>query len=298
MSIHRILSLGALVTLSLSVGRAETGASKPVAIVYSLKGEATLPDASRRLLRLFDRLRAGTTLEVGPSSRLALAFGNGLRYELGEGSRVKLGAMNLASQTGPVHPLPRVPPLPRLDPIAKDDHPGPSAGAVPIRGERIMGLYPGHGATTLAGATVLRFEPVEAGGKYKVEVQDGQGNVIFEIETTASTVTLPAGLLRPGRRYDWMVRTVERAGPAAQGKEELVTLSAPVAEQREALRKALISEGDGASLALLAEVDRSLGLLAEARDELRAAAQKAPGDALIAANLAQIERRLPYLQSP
>jgi hypothetical protein len=250
-----------------------------VALVYSLAGEATLRvhSGERRPLHIRDRFTAGATVEVGPSSSLALAFANGRRYELGERSRVTLGPADLASRTGPVRPLSSVPPLPCLSPIAATDRPGPRAGAVRIRGERIAGLYPGHGAATLAGATLLRFEPVAGGGRYRVEVQERRGKLIFEVETTASVVTLPAGLLRPGTPYDWSVRTLERAGPVAEGRAGFVTLSARLAAEREALRKALTAEGDGAAMALLAEVDRSLGLLAESRDELRAG---------------------PYLQSP
>ncbi|MBW8879134.1 MAG: hypothetical protein JF614_29690 [Acidobacteria bacterium] len=249
-------------------------AAAPVALVYSLAGEATLRvhAEERRPLRLFDRFAAGATVEVGSGSHLALAFANGRRYELGGRSRVTLGPADLASRNGPVRPLASFPPVPGLSPIAAADRPGERAGAVRIRGEEIAGLYPGHGAATLAGATVLRFEPIEGGARYRVEVQDRQGKLIFEAETTASAVTLPTGLLRPGTSYDWSVRTVERAGPVAQGKADFVTLSSRTAKAREALRNALMKEGDSTSLALLAEVDRSLGLLAESRDELRAGA--------------------------
>jgi hypothetical protein len=169
---------------------------------------------------------------------------------------------------------------------------------VRIRAETIAGLYPCRGAATLAERTVLRFAPVDGGRKYRVEVNDRRGNLIFEVEASTSTVTVPAGILRPGTRYDWIVRTIEREGPAAQGKAGFVTLSASVAKAREALRKALTADGDGASLALLAEIDWSLGLFNEALDELRAAAVASPGDILLAANLAERELRLAYLQSP
>jgi hypothetical protein len=97
---------------------------------------------------------------------------------------------------------------------------------VPIRGEEIAGLYPEDGAATLAGTTTLRFDPVDGGSKYRIEVQDRQGNKIFEVETAASSVTLPAGILRPGVRYGWTVRTIDRVGPVAQGRADFVTLSA------------------------------------------------------------------------
>lgn len=239
--------------------------TKPVALIYALTGEATLtvPGGGRQPLRLFDRLSVGTALEVGTSSRLAIAFANGRRYELGERSRATLGQSDLASRSGPVRPLPRVPPLPRILPIAEEEHPGPRPGAPLIRAERITGLYPRDGAATLAAATTLRFEPVNGAGKYRIEVQDRQGNVVFATETTASSVGLSPKALQPGKRYDWTVRTIDRVGPVAQGEAGFVTLPARVAEEREALRKAVERLGDKELLALLAEVDRSLGLLDE-----------------------------------
>ncbi len=295
MNTSRIVGLGALCLLSCdSAAAGERVPAKPVALVYSLAGNAAFasPAKERRPLRLFDRLPVGATVEVGQGSRLALAFANGRRYELGEHSRVALGKADLSSRSGPVRALPRVPSLPCFLPIAKEEQPGSSAGAVRIRAERIAGLYPRFGTATLAGATVLRFEPVKGAGKYQIEVQDRRGNVIFATETAAFVVPLPAGTLKPGRRYDWTVRTVERVGPVAQGREGFITLRSNLAEARKKLRKAVEKQKDGASLALLAEVDWSLGLLAEAREELRAAAKKTPGDAALAEALADIERRL------
>jgi CHAT domain-containing protein/Tfp pilus assembly protein PilF len=268
--------------------------AEPVALVYWLQGEATLtvPSEERRPLRLFDRLPAGTIVEVGPDSRLTLAFANGRRYELGERSRATLGPANLSLRSGPVRPLRPVPPLPRLLPIAEEEQPGLRAGAVRIRAERITGLYPRRGAATLADATSLHFEPVDGAGKYQVEVHDRQGNVIFEAETVTSTVNISAGFLQPGVPYHWTVRTIERVGPVAKGEAGFVALPRKTAEAREALRRSLEKAGDGASLALLAEVDRSLGMLFEARDGLRAAVERLPGDVALAEELAVIEEQL------
>ena len=140
------------------------GPSKtPTAIVYALTGEASQigPGQPRQSVRLFDRLPAGAVLDVAPGAHLALAFASGKRWALGGGARVTLGVADVGSRTGDVHRLPSVPPLPHLASIRKDDHAGPRAGAVRIRGERIKGLYPGRGATAIASATVLRFQAVE-----------------------------------------------------------------------------------------------------------------------------------------
>jgi CHAT domain-containing protein/tetratricopeptide (TPR) repeat protein len=279
MKTMRLAALGLL--LGLLLLNPPTGAARrtadPVALVYALAGEATvsLPAAEPRPLRLFDRLPAGADITAGPGCRLELAFANGLRYELRQGARARLGRTDLTSRSGSVHPLPTVPPLPRLAAAAAGEA-GPEAGAVRIRAETVDGLYPHGGAAALAGAATLRFVPVSGAGTYQVEVQDRQGEVVFATRTADSEVAVPAGILRPGRRYGWSVRTVERVGPVAHGKADFVTLAERDSEAREALRAALAREGDGAAWALLAAVDESLGLLVEARDGLLAAAAGPP----------------------
>lgn len=293
MSIPRFLGLVAVALLPLGFAAGAAGAAEPIAIVYSLTGKASFaaPHADRRSLRLYDRLPAGTTLEAGPRSRLELAFLNGLRYELGARSRARLGPRDLASRSGLVRPIPATPPLPWLSSISAKDRPGARAGAVRIRSESIAGLYPRRDATTLAQETVLRFQPVAATPRYRVEVQDDRGRAVFATETAEAAVRLPAEILQPGLRYRWTVSTVERAGPVARGEAEIVTLDTGVARAREEARKMLVAEGPD-SLQLLAEIDRSLGLLLEARDEMEAALREKPGDPGLREALARIEMRL------
>jgi hypothetical protein len=294
-NILRILSLGVLFAISSRSTQAKAPA--PVAIVYSLTGEAWLT-TSRQPLHLFDRLPTGTAVEVGRGSRLALAFLSGLRYELGERSRVTLGPRDLSSRSGLVLPLPQIPPLLRLAPIAEVDRPGRAAGAVRVRAERITGLYPRRGAATLAEETVLRFKPVEEGGRYRVEVQDEKGQAVFRVDVEAPAVRVPGRALLPGAQYHWTVRTLERAGPVARGEADFVTLPEDAAEAREELRAAIEAEGDGESLALLAEIDHSLGMLLEALQELQAAHDRSPGNAPLAQELAALEQRLKDVDEP
>ena len=291
---HGLLFLLAALTAAPGPSSAAGPTKAPAAIVYTLSGAATQvgPTPSRHSIGLFDCLSAGAVLEVAPGARLSLAFASGKRWLLGGGARVTLGAKDLKSRIGDVRALPDVPTLPPLAPIREDDHAGTLAGAVRIRAERITGLYPRQGTAALAGAAVLRFAPADGGGKYRVEVQDRRGNVVFGAATAATEVSLPAGLLKPGLRYHWTVRTLERAGPVATGEADFATLAAKIAGQREKLRRAVESAGESAALALLAEVDRGLGLLAEARDELRTAIQSSPGDAALAKALEDLEQRL------
>lgn len=286
MKILRILGFSFLIAIPL---HAEP--LKPVALVYSLAGKV---ETAGRPLRLFDRLPAGATLKVGTKSRLALAFGNGLIYELGEGSSVTLGTRDLASRKGPVRALPRVPTLPPLSPISAKDHPGPRAGAVRIRSEEIENLYPGYGATALASAVILRFQKINGADRYGIEIEDRQGTVVYSKETVSTELRLPADILLPGVSYYWNVRTIDRSGPgsAAWGEAGFTTLDAETVRMREELRL-LAEKSDGGDLtALLAGVDRHLGLFAEARAELRSALSMAPGDAALGEALTALEQHM------
>jgi hypothetical protein len=271
----------------------------PAAIIYGLTGEAFRidPGQQRRPVSLFDRLPAGAVLEVGPDARLALAFATGRRWELEAGARVTLGPADLATRSGDVRQLPTVPTLPRLLPIRERDHPGSHAGAVRIRGERIAGLYPRHGAKALAGETVLRFEPVAGAPRYRIEIQDSQGATVFRTDVEAPPVQVPAGSLHPGGTYRWTVRTLDRPGAIARGDAELVLLSEDTARAREKARQILASEGLG-SLPLLAEIDSGFGLWAEAREDLRNALAGGSGDPALRNALEGIEMQPVYRQSP
>jgi CHAT domain-containing protein/Tfp pilus assembly protein PilF len=263
-----------------------------VAIIFALSGEVfrTDPGQPRRAANLFDLLPAGTALETGPGSHLALAFATGRRWELGGGARVTLGTTDLTDRSGDVRSLPKLPRLPRLAPIRKEDHAGQKAGAVTIRGERIAGLYPGRGATALAEATVLRFQMVDPGARYQVEVQDGHGAVVFSAVTSDTAVKVPADHLRPGASYHWAVRTLGRPCGDAHGETSFRTLDRDTAQCREALRRAASRHKD--LTALLAGIDKQIGLLAEARDELRTAAAASPEDSGLRTALAQTEEEV------
>jgi hypothetical protein len=277
--------------LLLSIQTATAGPREPVAIIYQVSGEALRVAPGRSPLHLFDRLPAETTLELAPGSRLAIAFVTGKRYEISGPARATLGKGDLAATSAGVRSLPPVPPLPRLAAIAADDRPGLKAGAVRIRAERITGLYPRRGAVTLAGETVLQFQPVTGAREYRVEVQDGQGRTVFRTDAGSPPVKVPTGTLRPGHRYSWMVRTLDRPGAVARGEADLVTLGQDAARVREEARKVLAAEGPG-SLPLLAEIDQSLGLLLEAREDLRTALDHEPAGPALREAFAQIAMRL------
>jgi hypothetical protein len=292
------LLAGALLALAgrpaMTAGAGGGGAVAPAAIVYALAGRAvvTAGTGPARDARLFDRLPAAATVETDPASRLALAFASGKRYQVGEGTRAIVQSDGLTAVRGSVRALSPVPRLPLLPPIAREDRPGPAAAAVRIRGDAIRGLYPAFGATALAGAATLRFAPVVDADTYRIEVEDSAWDSVLVTETHAAHLPVAAGILRAGKTYHWTVRTLDRRGPRAQGEASFVTLDAATARQRQELRSAVLALRESDALALLAAVDQGLGLLAEARDELRTLVRTSPGDGNARVALALLEKRL------
>jgi hypothetical protein len=292
---HRVIArLAFLVILDPAAARGEE-ARAPVAIACAVSGRASVaaPTGERtRALRLFDWLSAGSVVDVARESSVTLVFASGARYELGERAKATLGTSSLASSTGPVRRLEPLPPLPRVSPIADSARAGARSGAVRIRSATIAHLYPDRGAATLADSTVLRFTPVRNASRYRVEVETETGASVFQGETESPTVAIAAGILKPATKYYWQVRTMDSVGQVARGSAEFVTLGSETARARAALEAALAGAGEAASLALLAEIDRSLGLLVEARDEFRAALARAPGDVALRHALDRLEQQL------
>jgi len=269
----------------------------PVAIVLSLTGGASVApplEAKRTSLMPFDWLPPGAQIEVEPGSRLTLVLSNGNRYELVGRSKAVLTSSELRGPPGLLKRLDPVPPMARITALAPRERPGTRSGALRLRAEaalRIAELHPRAGCTTLADRTVLSYSPIP-GAVFKVEVEEESGRTILEAETRSSSVQVSPGILRPGERYYWKVWTLGGTRPAARAEGDFRTLAAEDTERRAALKAALEEAGDVDSLALVAEIDRRLGLLLEARDAFRALAARFPAHAPTRRALDELEARL------
>ena len=296
-----ILSLALLLSPFVSVSSSEKDTPpEMVAVVSSLSGNASVvtpPEKATRAVHLFDWLPAGSVITVDRNSRLTLAYANGSRYEMEGKSKATLSVERPKILSGAVHPLEPVPPIPLLASISASSQLGARSGAIRMRGdrpERISNLYPRLETTALPDSTVLRFSPIPEVPRYRILLEDEAGNTIFKIETQSAQVPVPAGVLTPGARYYWEVWSMGTIGPAVRGESEFVTLSPDEIKLRTAFKAKLENKGDAESLALLAEVDRYLGLLIEARDEFRAALAKSPSNSTIRQILEKLEKALPY----
>lgn len=278
------MTTGSAATLGLLLAATPLPAAEPVApvaIVAGLRGEAgvRVPGEAERPLRLFEWLRPGAAVRAGTGSTLVLAFLDGSRRELSAGARAALGPAGLAQSEGPVRALAGLPALPEPPALLPSALEGTRAGAIRIRSGGLTGLYPRHGWPIDPEAPALAFEPATGASRYAVEVEDESGRRVHADELAAPPLALPAGLLRPGARYYWRVRTLDTVGTPARGEAEFSTLTEPGAARLRALR-AELAAGDGAALGLLAAVERGLGLLAPARERLRRALESEDAPAL------------------
>ena len=298
--LRRSWPLAALLLISFTATATRTqavDAPEFVAVVTNLSGHASVqtPDGKKSAITLFNWLPDASIIETSAASTLTLVFANGNRYEVGARTRLSLTRGGPTTLSGSVHALDALPPIPRLAAIANYAQAGARAGAIRLRGDsdaRIHNMYPRFESTSLPDQTTLRFDPLQDSTLYQVELRDERGSTKLKVETDRTTVAVPAGILQPGSRYHWRVRTARRNGPPVEGEEEFSTLADVDIQQRAALRAALLKQNDAASLALLSDVDQRLGLRMEAREEIQAAIAKIPTNTSYRQALTEMDKQL------
>jgi hypothetical protein len=279
---RRLATLLCVVSSWAAVWAQAPAAPSIAALISELSGEATVrstPAAARDRARRFDAVPVGARLELGAQSRGVLVLAGGRRFALGPNARATVADDRLTATSGPVTELASLPTLPRLTALDESRPAGPP-GAVRLRGAVISGVRPSH-AVVLNPPLTLRFDPVAGASRYAVEVENQAGRRIFAAETPKPEQAVPPGVLEPGASYYWVVRTLDKAGGEARGTGQFRTLSLDEVAQRDALRRSLASEGDAGGVALLAEIDRRLGLYQEALEGFRAALAGTPADPAI-----------------
>jgi hypothetical protein len=283
-------TLALLAALALAL-RAED-ASDAAALVVTASGPLSVSERSGgvRSIGALEWLPSGSTLDSGRQTAL-VALAGGRRFELLAGARVRVAPDRLEVLAGTAHELERVPPIPKVARLAAHEQAGTRSGAMRIRGRRIGRLYPRGEAVTLAEATTLRFSPEPGIVDYQVELEDDEGATVFHVATRGGEVLVARDVLRPGRRYRWSVRGGSADG-LARGEAEFSTLELEAAAARQKLVESIGDSQQVAALALLAEVDRQLGLLLEARDRFALAVERAPGSSELSAALRKIEAQL------
>lgn len=272
--------------------------AEDVAIATEVVGRcATRPGPGQpaREIALYDWVPSGAMVETTAGASLVLAFASGKRWRIGADASVTLAASGISTRRGPVDALPAYPPIPRVEAPAPTARVGARSAAVRVRGQRVYALYPRSPATLMSEDAVLSFQPVSGAHGYRVEVEDESGRSVFQAESRTTAVTVSPGLLRPGGRYFWRVRSVGGVSPPARGEAEFAVPSADLLEARRALEARLLADGAPEAPGVLAEVDRGLGLWRQARARLQSALERAPGDQSLMGMLSRVEAAIAAL---
>lgn len=271
------------ITLTLMLAPAHADCCKnSVAVIAQLTGPVVvrLPGRPETTpVSIFDWVPEGATLYLGANSRVIVILSNGHRYELDQGAKATFTSNAAPKITGPARELSPLPPIPKPGVIVADA--APTAGGVRIRGEDEMSeLYPNVGAVAIADGVTLQYKAMPDASSYQVALENEAGDTLLNVTTDSRRVWVSKGTLDPGAHYYWRVHALRSGVSIGSGTAEFTTLSAEDALERTEFASALRTnaEDDPAALALVAEVDLRLGLLAEACDEFSAALKQKPGD--------------------
>lgn len=276
--------------IAVALGLWIRAADVPVAVVESVKGRTLLQAADRpsgSAAAPYQWLTAGTVVSVDPDAQITLILNDGSRWMLQSGAEARILPNGVETIRGRGEKLSALPPIPRMPKLAESR----AAGAVRLRGDgRFSAYYPDGRANLLATSARFTFAAVAGATAYQVTATDDGGDEVFSARTSALQVQVPADTLRPGAVYNWSVRAIGAAGVVAEARATFGTLSETQSLERDEFRASVVSRMPRpAALALMAEVDSRLGLLAEARQELAEALQLSPGDASLRAAMDRLE---------
>jgi hypothetical protein len=266
--------------------RPQAAAASSVAMIARAAGDITVESraGARKAVR-FERLAGGEVIRTARGAEAVLVFRTGARVRLGEASRARIAGDRAIRIDGTLETLPPVPPVPVVAPVAGA---GTTITAVRIRAGGLTLVSPPDDAVTLAPSTVLEFTPV-ATEAYDVEIEGPDAAVVHRVRTRETRLVVPAGPLRPGTAYRWRVTARLATGFSLSGEGRFRTLASEAADARETLRRGLPA-GDADALALLAEVDLTLGLMEEALAGFRAARTAGAVDPIVGERIAELER--------
>lgn len=274
---------------------AQIQGKESAAILVLVEGTVTVTPAGGKPApaRAFDWIEIGSAVETAASSRCILATVGGQRYELGERTRSSVNRGKVEAVTGEMRQTAASAPIPRIAAIEASYTSVQRGGAVRLRGPQLANCDPSPHSAVLPDRVIFSFEPAAAVRRYSVEVRASDGTLVHKAESAGGEVKVPEGLLAAGSEYVWRVTGMGREGGTAPPRCEarFRVLSRDAAEERAAFVQSL-NRADPSSLLLLAEVDRRLGLVREARIELREASASSQLTPDARAGAERLEERL------
>jgi hypothetical protein len=247
---------------------------------------------------LLTELQTGDIARVVRGRAVLVLFANGARFALSAGSAARVGPSALQRLAGPLPRALSPAAQPFAQPLAVARRPIPqkllgviTRGEDPTLGPRHLSP---HGAVRQPPVT-LRWEGPIEGEQVVLQVSDGD-HVVYRVSlpATARSHELPAGAVKPGPWYGWVVTAVQ-SGESGHRGHALLRLLTP--EERQALAqeesRAAASESGGADEPVWtmrrAELDERLGLFDEARALYLQVRRLRPEDAAVREALSRLQ---------
>ncbi|HKA42866.1 MAG TPA: hypothetical protein VKF40_12830 [Burkholderiales bacterium] len=208
-----------------------------VAMVTDVTGQVTGPSP----VTILSEIAADTRMQVDPGGRLVVIYlKSGDEYTFTGPAQIQFRAVEPQVTSGSA-PQKRVSPLARggnvaIKPVAVTQAAFVMRSVQPSARIRLLTL---SGAKTLETAPEFRWRGLESGARYRFELNDDTGKLLFETEITGNSLKLPPAVqLREGVTYAWEVSTRGQDGRRYVGAGEFTLAASPVRAQAAALRPA------------------------------------------------------------
>lgn len=200
----------ALATLLIAGSATVARAAEPVAMVTDLQGAvAVISPKDSEAPAILASVEPGAIFQVPEGGSLVVVYlGSGQEYSFKGPTMVQFDDKEPLTLAGPKAET-RNPLMGRVGSGVKIKPVGKVQAAVVMRSAsqtsrvKLLNLV---GTKILDQQPEFRWEPVERGATYAFELTDSSGRTLFETETNASSLRLPADVrLSDGQTYTWLV---------------------------------------------------------------------------------------------
>jgi hypothetical protein len=266
-------------TLTCALSSAVHGAG--VAMVTDLQGRATMTaDARARDVTILAELEAGAQVQLAAGATLvALYLDAGDEYVF-KGPAAIVFRPAQPEVTSGAKPEKRSPSLGKGGSGIRIKPVGIAQGAMVMRGFRAgarIQLLNLHKTRTLETQPEFRWQELQPGVKYQIEITDDTGRTVHETQVDTASFKLPAAVpLKEGVPYTWEISARLPDGRKYSSSADFAVAPAELRAQAEALRPA-VSAPLSSRIAYAAWLDQ-MELKDEARKYWKTAANERPDD--------------------
>jgi hypothetical protein len=282
-----------LLFAALIIGAGTTVHGASVAMVTDLQGKAAMPgEGKSREVAILSELAAGAQVQLDAgASMVVLYLASGDEYAFTGPAQIAFRAERPEVTKG-AQPQKRVPTLSKGGRDIRIRPLGIASGAMVMRsarpGARIQ-LLSLSGTRTLDVQPEFRWQDVQPGTKYEIEIRDDTGRMLYETQASATTLKLPAAVaLIEGTTYTWEVSARLADGRKYSSAGDFSIAPASLRAQADSLRPAT-NAPLSARVAYAVWLEQ-MNLKDEARKFWRVLAAERPEDARLKALAAEQNR--------